>query len=277
MIDNAIEVLGTPHDEISDSTQDGFLASIKDIWTTEALPIKDRLRDTVLLPFVERYRVKTLTMIAILVAVGALGYMVLHGEASEETDGNMPQVAPTEVIVFDSTEGQVFDAQQIIGDGTTERYTETRQEQLHVVQAGENLFRIGLRYGVSIEDLVIANNIVDRNLIWVGQQLTIPATEVVHAQPQVAAYAQPAAELQEFASPPQSSLETTTVYPQPPTEVHVDMLGQMVTTHHYCVDQYDTLFGIAQKFGVSVEWLAAVNGITDPAYITFGQFLIVVP
>ena len=49
------------------------------------------------------------------------------------------------------------------------------QGQRHVVQPGESLFRIGLRYGLSVDELVTANNIVDRNLVWVGQQLVIPA------------------------------------------------------------------------------------------------------
>jgi LysM repeat protein len=257
MTDHTVEVLGSSHDGISEVTHSSLFAFMRGIWTrTEGVEVKDRLRDTVLLPFVERYRVKTLMIIATLLAVGALGYMVLQGEASDENDSAMPTATPTEVIVFDAAEGQTFDDQQRVADGTTEIYTELTQEQLHVVQAGENLFRISLRYGVSVDALVAANNIVDRNLIWVGQQLVIPA--------------------QELAVPPQPTLEARTAYPQTPTEVRVNMPGQMVTTHHYCVDQYDTLSGIAQKFGVTVDWLVAVNGIADPSYIKFGQFLIVV-
>ena len=45
---------------------------------------------------------------------------------------------------------------------------------VHVVQPGENLFRIGLRYGVSALAIASANGIANPNFIHVGQRLTIP-------------------------------------------------------------------------------------------------------
>ena len=47
---------------------------------------------------------------------------------------------------------------------------------LHEVQPGENLFRIGLRYGVSIQALMQVNGITNPNLIFAGQVLIIPTT-----------------------------------------------------------------------------------------------------
>ena len=44
----------------------------------------------------------------------------------------------------------------------------------HVVQVGDNLFRIALRYGTSIEAIQNANGITDMNAIVVGQTLFIP-------------------------------------------------------------------------------------------------------
>jgi LysM repeat protein len=44
----------------------------------------------------------------------------------------------------------------------------------HTVQAGQNLFRISLRYGVSISSIAAANGIANVNLIYVGQRLYIP-------------------------------------------------------------------------------------------------------
>ncbi len=44
----------------------------------------------------------------------------------------------------------------------------------HVVQPGENLFRIALRYGTSIGTIQKANGIADMNQIVVGQTLVIP-------------------------------------------------------------------------------------------------------
>jgi LysM repeat protein len=44
----------------------------------------------------------------------------------------------------------------------------------HVVQVGENLFRIALRYGTTIDAISRANSISDPNQIIVGQTLAIP-------------------------------------------------------------------------------------------------------
>jgi len=53
--------------------------------------------------------------------------------------------------------------------------TAPSREKTHVVQPGENLFRIALHYGMSYESVAAANGIVNPNLIYVGQALTIPA------------------------------------------------------------------------------------------------------
>jgi LysM repeat protein len=47
---------------------------------------------------------------------------------------------------------------------------------VHVVQAGETLLSIALRYGVSTWTIVQANGISNPNHIYVGQRLTIPGT-----------------------------------------------------------------------------------------------------
>ncbi len=49
-------------------------------------------------------------------------------------------------------------------------------ERTHVVQAGENLYRISLQYeGVSMADIQARNHIADPNQIRVGQVLIIPS------------------------------------------------------------------------------------------------------
>jgi LysM repeat protein len=45
---------------------------------------------------------------------------------------------------------------------------------VHVVQRGENLFRIALRYNTTVEAITAANGISNPQLIYVGQKLTIP-------------------------------------------------------------------------------------------------------
>jgi len=44
----------------------------------------------------------------------------------------------------------------------------------HVVQAGENLFRISLKYGTTVEAIAATNGIINPTFIYVGQELIIP-------------------------------------------------------------------------------------------------------
>lgn len=53
------------------------------------------------------------------------------------------------------------------------RYTDTGV-RVHFVQPGENLFRISLRYGVSLSRLAAVNNIGNTHWIYAGQALIIP-------------------------------------------------------------------------------------------------------
>ncbi|MBI5930975.1 MAG: LysM peptidoglycan-binding domain-containing protein [Chloroflexi bacterium] len=46
---------------------------------------------------------------------------------------------------------------------------------VHVVQVGENLYRIALKYGTTVQAISQANGITNPNLIYVGMQLNIPA------------------------------------------------------------------------------------------------------
>lgn len=48
------------------------------------------------------------------------------------------------------------------------------QTVTHIVQPGENLFRIALKYGTTVEAIAAANSIVNPSLIYAGQKLTIP-------------------------------------------------------------------------------------------------------
>lgn len=62
---------------------------------------------------------------------------------------------------------------------------------VHVVQRGENLFRISMLYNVKMSSIVSANGIANPNSIYAGQRLTIPLGGYVAAP--VAAPAQVAA------------------------------------------------------------------------------------
>ena len=45
---------------------------------------------------------------------------------------------------------------------------------VHTVVRGENLYRISLRYGVSLQAMMWANGLTNPNLVYVGQRLVVP-------------------------------------------------------------------------------------------------------
>lgn len=125
------------------------------------------------------------------------------------------------------------------------------QTLVHVVQPGENLFRIGLRYGVPWSALLTANNLSSIT-IYAGQRLVIPAGAVLNP---------PAANLP---APP-----AATPAPAAPSAAPAAAAGT------YVVQRGDTAFRIATRFGLTVLDLAVANNLYDARYIYSGQTLII--
>ncbi len=113
-------------------------------------------------------------------------------------------------------------------------------ETTHVVQRGENLYRISLKYGVTMASIAQRNGITNYNLIFSGQTLYIPAGGVV----------------------------VPTVTPNPgSTAVPPPATGS------YTVKRGDTLGSIARQFNTTVQALATLNKISNPNLIYTGQVL----
>ena len=112
---------------------------------------------------------------------------------------------------------------------------EAGEERVHVVQAGENLYRIGLQYGISWTVLAEYNNLANANDIDVGQQIRIPPVEGADSGP----------------------------VPTPAPQV----------TH--VVQQGETLFIISQQYGVLWPDIAAANNLAFPYTIYAGQSLVI--
>ena len=111
-------------------------------------------------------------------------------------------------------------------------------EVVHVVAPGENLYRISLRYNVSMAAIAQRNNIANVNLIFVGQRLIIPGT---------------------------------TGGTNPPPATPTPAPGGGTTT--YTVVRGDTLGNIARRFNTTVANIAALNHIANPNLIYPGQVI----
>lgn len=55
----------------------------------------------------------------------------------------------------------------------------TADHPVYIVQAGDTLYEIAARFGVSVDDIILANQITDANLVSEGTRLTIPGLEGV--------------------------------------------------------------------------------------------------
>jgi len=158
--------------------------------------------------------------------------------------------------------------------------------QTHVVQPGENLFRIALRYGVSIQALATINGIVNPAMIYVGQRLVIPADVAAVTSPTPT----PAPATPDTTSAPITpTLETSptvtstlvtssTVTPTlvtsstvTPAPVTTPVVASLNRTHTVAVGE--NLFRIALRYGLTTKELAVANGITNPNSVYVGQVL----
>lgn len=106
----------------------------------------------------------------------------------------------------------------------------------HVVQPGENLFRIALRYGLTADQVAAANGISDPSRIYVGQTLIIPIAQ--------------------SAAPPASTASTAAN----PAGFHIVQAGE-------------NLFRIGLRYGVTAQQVAAANGLSSTGLIFVGQRL----
>jgi LysM repeat protein len=57
------------------------------------------------------------------------------------------------------------------------------QATTYTVKAGDSLSAIAFQYGVTVQDLMAANNLTDPDIVFVGQKLTIPVPGSVTAVP----------------------------------------------------------------------------------------------
>ncbi len=149
---------------------------------------------------------------------------------------------PTPTIVSESSSGGNSNSGGETSSGgetgnadATPAATPAPTTDTHVVVAGDTLSAIADQYGLSLDAIMAANDITDASLIFVGQELTLPA----------------AATSSDSSDGADGS----------------DTGGQTHT-----VVEGDTLTGIAEQYGTTVEALSGANDLTD-SVIWIGQEL----
>jgi len=122
-------------------------------------------------------------------------------------------------------------------------FAQSTQQVTHIVQPGENLFRIALQYGVDLNELASVNGITDSRTIYSGQELLIPGLSL------------PATAGETLES---NVVENPLVAATP--IIHVVQRGENLTK-------------IAQKYGITVQEIMQANSIANPSHIFAGEEL----
>ncbi len=150
---------------------------------------------------------------------------------------------------------------------------------IHEVRATDrNLYRIAMNYGLSIDQIAAASGIVNPDMIYVGQKLTIPGCGVTGARPLAT-------------STPRGGVVVATAIPANPQTANTAPIGMTFTpipnantttgsassagvgAQVHIVRQGETLFQISMQYGVPVVDIAAANGIQNINVIYLGQTL----
>lgn len=137
----------------------------------------------------------------------------------------------------------------------------------YTVKAGDTLYGIGLRYGVTVQALQEANGITG-HLIYPGQEIVIPGATKTN---------RPSLPGTETPQKGQSEETTPNVLPASPSEPESKLLeepNQPQVSHS--VQKGECPSTIANRYGISVEALMQANHLTSPL-IYPGQILIIPP
>lgn len=127
---------------------------------------------------------------------------------------------------------------------------ETSSDCVHIVQAGDTLFRIALNNGVSLADLLATNNLSEQSIIQPGDSILIPNCGV-----------------ESVVETPLPASTDAIIPPVGPTEP-----GD-VTVHR--VSAGETLSIIARRYGVAIADIMQANNLTDPDRLSVGQELVI--
>lgn len=161
----------------------------------------------------------------------------------------------------------------------------------YIVQPGDTLSEIASRYGTTVQELVAINHLANPNLIFPGETLRVTTNSTVHGSEtrgtgsitytvqrgntlsQIAnAYGVTVSHIVELNNIQNPNL----IYPGEKlriTESTNTTLNPVIQNNYYTVQRGDTLSGIARRYGVTVQYLVNLNGITNPNLIYPGQLI----
>ena len=203
-------------------------------------------------------------------------------------NGNVDRDLYTEEIFLDETS-------EIINN--TENTIPANTESIeYTIQSGDTLSAIARRYGTTVQELVNINNIQNPDLIYPGEKLRILTNSTTPGNEErgtgdIIYTVQRGNTLSQIARAYNVSIEhivelnnienPNLIYPGQKlriTESNVTDLAPVDNTIqvYYVVKQGDTLYGIARRFGITLNKILQYNAIQNPNLIYPGQTIKIV-
>ncbi len=177
---------------------------------------------------------------------------------------------------------------------------------VHVLQRGENVSDVALKYGLSTEQVIQANGITDVSSITVGQRLIVPLAKQPPQQDLMhtvvtgntlssiaAAYGKTLEELRTLnnlanahqifigqklliePAQPRNTANSADAPPTPPAARTDAFFGDPNAVFSHQIQAGETMFEIGLRYNLTVTTLAQANNIANPAIISIGQQLVI--
>ncbi|MXX51047.1 MAG: LysM peptidoglycan-binding domain-containing protein [Chloroflexi bacterium] len=166
------------------------------------------------------------------------------------------------------------------------------EDCVHEIRVGDTLYRLSLAYGVSVDEITRASDIVNPDVVAVGQKVIIPECGTVGFIPPPTSVP--------TATPEPTVLEPTAAAEAEPAIAAADdsrsaliqqaqavllnnaqadagfgaQAAPQTSGNSYTVQANDSLLAIALRFNTTVDVLASLNSIVNVDNLTVGQVLL---
>ncbi|MCP3028422.1 LysM peptidoglycan-binding domain-containing protein [Halobacillus sp. A5] len=150
---------------------------------------------------------------------------------------------------------------------------------MYVVKAGDTLYSIARQYKTSVSQIVLDNQLVNPNLISVGQALKVPSQNTDSST----SYTVKAGDTLYSIARIHNTTTAQLVSLNQLADAGFIRIGQVLmllgssppTKTTYKVKAGDTLYSIAARYKTTVQKLAESNNLSNPSLIRIGQSLVV--
>jgi LysM repeat protein/flagellar hook assembly protein FlgD len=161
-----------------------------------------------------------------------------------------------------------------------------KQTMDYIVVSGDTLWKIASKFNTTSSEIVTLNNLDPNQYLYVGQKLKVPAPASQPEQQATTTYTVVSSDTlwkiaQKFGVTAQAIVDANKLNPSAYLYVGQKLIipgvaqPEVQATTTYTVVSGDTLWKIAQKFGVTAQAIVDANKLNPSAYLYVGQKLLI--